>query len=484
MGHNHRVKRGPRTLAAAAPPLLLLLLGPYPLVPLASAQPPPAPPCAGGVLDLKLVDPTIVASHQAACLDGSPPGYYVLARDPSPTAPWIISLEGGAWCWQLEEDPTNAMASCVDRSTMYLGTSTGIPNTTSVCGGGVLAPNATTNPVFSGFNVAYVHYCDGSFFSSSNPAPVPVPSSPSTLLHFRGRPNLAAVLDDLVASYNLATATEVVLHGASAGAQAVYFQGDWIRGEVLSPNRFPGMMVTAIPDSGFFLDAGDFATGTHQYRGRLNSAEPLWQALASGTLDSTCLAANPGAAAQNCYFPQNSAPFFSTPLFALNSAVDAEQMFDDLQVGCCPLVNCSKIGPHTGPPCNASQMQAILAYGQEFLADFVPTLQGRPGVGAFIPMCYNHVIGSSDNSWLSFSIPNGQGGRTTMSDAVGTWYGEIRSAFVAGEGRGGVDADGEEAWLRRLSSSSSSFTPVQLVDGSEIFPSNPSCPYPPPPPPL
>jgi len=469
--------------------LLVAIVASLTFFPVVDAQPPPEPPCDGGVLQLKIVDTSIVESTNAACLDGSPPAYYVVVRNPSPTASWIISLEGGAWCWQLEEDPTNGMASCPDRATTYLGTSKNIPlNTTTACEGGILAPNATTNPIFSNFNIALVHYCDGSFFSSSNPTPVPNPSSPGQFLYFRGRPNLQAVLADLIASYNLGSATEVVLHGASAGAQGVYFQADWIRGEVLSPNRFPGMMITAIPDSGFFLDAPDFATGTHQYRGRLSTANPLWQALENGTLDSGCIMANPGPEANNCYFPQYSAPLIFTPLFVINSAVDAEQMFDDLQVGCCPFVNCSRIGPHTGPPCNATQLSAVLAYGQEFFASFSPTIQGRPGVGAFIPSCYHHVIGCNDPSWLNYSIPNSSGDRITMVDAVAQWYTQVRTVFAAQSlprqlQTQPMSIEIEEAWYRDLplSSEFSEFTSVQLLDLTEVFPSNPSCPYPGPP---
>jgi hypothetical protein len=434
------------------------------------AQPPPTPTDCGpnGNLDLVIVPPAIVEAHGAACLDGSAPVYYVRVRNAS-SGQWLVALEGGAWCWQLDEDPSNPMASCPDRSTSYLGVGGGsplLPPNTSVCEQGVLAPDADTNPHFGGFNIAYIHYCDGSFFTSMNPSPVPATLSNGTAitLTFRGKANVAAVLDDLIATYGLGTSptnsgdARVLLTGASAGGQGTYFHAAWIANDILTPARFPGMRFGVLADAGYFLDAPDYATGQHQYRGRLATAGPLWQSLEQRTLDSACLLAYPPPDT-SCFFPQYSAPFASFPLFVLNSANDAEQLYDDLQVGCCPLVDCSHVSPHPGPACNASQMASIVAYRELFLGAVNATLQGRPGTGSFIDSCYVHVQGWSAGGWVNYTLPTGTGtpgSRIAMRDAFAAWWDEV------------VDGGGQ-------------WSPVQLVDPA-TFGENPSCPYPPPPP--
>jgi hypothetical protein len=406
-------------------------------------------------LALRIVPAEAVEATNASCLDGSPPAYWFVVRDRA--APWIVALEGGAWCWQLTEDPTNAMASCPDRAASYLGTSRGLPATVDVSTQGIMSPDPVLNPRFAGYNVAQIHYCDGSFFSSNNPTPVPanVSGQPSHLL-FRGRPNVAAVLLDLVATQGLGQASELLFTGGSAGGQGVVLLADWVREAALPRSRFPALLsISAVADASVFLDAGDYATGAHQYRARLTTAEPLWQSVEQRTLDLECLAAYASAAEQwRCYFPQYSAPFVSTPLFLLNSATDAEQLYDDFRVGCCPLVDCSHVSPHPGPACNATQMQAILGYARNFYTAISLVLQGRPGMGAFIDTCYIHVQSMLPFAWANYSVPDAHGRRVTVRDAVAAWY----NATLTG-----------------------SAAVIQLLNEPEVFPSNPSCPYPPPP---
>lgn len=108
-------------------------------------------------------------------------------------------------------------------------------------------------------------------------------------------------------------------------------------------------------------------------------------------------------------------------------------------------------------------MAALAAYRELMLSSVVPTLEGMPGLGAFIDTCYVHVQGFNDLSWGNYSIPNGAGDRVTLGDAVGQWYDATLAAA-----RGTLPPS---AWA-----------PIQYVDPA-AFLGNPSCPFPPPPPP-
>lgn len=423
-------------------------------------------------MTLRVLPPSATAPFAASCLDGSPPAYYV-RRSPTGRADWVVSLEGGAWCWQLTDDPNNGYANCVARAfTQSVGTSTGMAPTMQ--GSGMLDADPALNPRFHDYNVALIHYCDGGFYTSSNPNPVNVTwNGTARQIFFRGRPNLEAVFADLAASQGFggAGAREVVLTGGSAGGQGVYFHVDWLRETVLNPNAHPGLLVTGVADAGMFLDAPDFPTGTHQYRLRLNTALPLWGTLAAGTLDASCLNAfAPTNDTWRCFFPQYSLAHISTPIFVANSATDAEQLHDDFVLGCCPLVNCSALSPFPDPrpACGPQALAAVEWYRDFFHASVNATLAANPGVGAFIDTCWVHVQtgGMGPPFWGNYSIPvdpaapPGSGDRLTLQEAVSVWYDAVLAAAAGGGG---------------------AFAPVQLIDTAEFL-QNPSCPYPPPPP--
>ncbi|KAH9325111.1 hypothetical protein KI387_005289, partial [Taxus chinensis] len=65
------------------------------------------------VVNLTLVE--TAASKGAFCLDGSPPGYHLDRGFGSGSNSWLIHLEGGGWCNNLE--------SCYMRKSTRLGSS-------------------------------------------------------------------------------------------------------------------------------------------------------------------------------------------------------------------------------------------------------------------------------------------------------------------------------------------------------------------------
>ncbi len=91
------------------------------------------------------------------CLDGSPPGYYFRAGQGVGANKWIIHLEGGGWCVN-ESD-------CYARSMTDLGSSKNWAPSGAM--GGFLSDNASVNPDFFNWNLAFAMYCDGASFAGS-----------------------------------------------------------------------------------------------------------------------------------------------------------------------------------------------------------------------------------------------------------------------------------------------------------------------------
>ena len=184
-----------------------------PWTPCPPVPPPPPPPRAAGAMTVKVVAPGTVAAHGAKCLDGTPPAYTIRNGTGTNASRFVVFLEGGGWCFSVSD--------CEGRRGGGLGSSSGyIPGHTSRDLGGVMAISNTTNPDFYTYTMVFVHYCDGSSMSSFRPEPIK--TSKGDDMWFRGKANLAAVLDELKQDHGFGAASEVILSGGSAGGLAVY----------------------------------------------------------------------------------------------------------------------------------------------------------------------------------------------------------------------------------------------------------------------
>ena len=68
------------------------------------------------VMSRVLLNDEFSTSLRAACLDGSPPAYYVReASSPEDRKKFVIYFQGGGWCYTLEE--------CMERSKTPIGSS-------------------------------------------------------------------------------------------------------------------------------------------------------------------------------------------------------------------------------------------------------------------------------------------------------------------------------------------------------------------------
>ena len=281
---------------------------------------PPPPDTIGGLV---LVPQ---GPRGAACLDGSPPGYWMdEASAASNASKWVIHAQGGGWCWNETE--------CAERATGALGSSKGWTQVTSCYGkcDGILSKNSTENPDFSSWNRAcalvccrchrpllthrclrehadvWVGYCDGSSFSGRV-------SGLHHGLHYRGRPNLDAVLDSLIAKNQLDKASDVVFTGGSAGGLTTYLQVDHVK------SRLPAVKtVKGLGDAGWFLDAPTW-NGETVSRTEFTYAFNMWNS--STGVNDACVANN-AAEAWRCIFAQYTYPHIATPTFVAEGGYDS-----------------------------------------------------------------------------------------------------------------------------------------------------------------
>ena len=333
----------------------------------------------------------------AACLDGSPYGYYFV---PSTTGSksWTISLEGGGWCW----DET----SCYGRSHGILGNSSLFP-----AQHGCACMNVIDGHIDSDCNCIYLPYCDGASFSGYRAEPWPVPSSPGATLTFRGLRNLDATMDEAFAKHGMEAATEMVLTGGSAGGLATFLHADHVAARMGDKVR-----TTAAPVVGYFLDHAPYSTSAPPatIAGYPRTPYGDWmryitsmQNLTADTLLPACLAAFP-ATPHWCFMAPHMSRFIETPLFMFNSKVDAWQMLNDLQLPCIAGDQPQTKGNVT---CDAREQAALVQYGDDFLSAFAP-VQAKAQNGAFITSCICHGC-----PWPDLALEN-----RTSYELYAAWY--------------------------------------------------------------
>jgi len=172
----------------------------------------------------------------AVCLDGSPPAYHLQRGFGSGANSWIVHLEGGGWCSDIQ--------SCSDRARTALGSSQHMGNTELFAG--VLSNLQSENPDFYNWNRVLVRYCDGSSFTGDVEK-----VDPGNNLHLRGQRIWQAVIENLLEN-GMEKAQQALLTGCSAGGLATFIHCDQFRD--LLPRS---AQLKCMADAGFFLDSYD-----------------------------------------------------------------------------------------------------------------------------------------------------------------------------------------------------------------------------------
>jgi len=264
---------------------------------------------------------TAAQADNAVCLDGTPGVFYLAKGTGDGVNKWYIHHEGGGWC--VNDD------DCLGRSKSTLGSSSTYGPTQDL-GGGYFSDDATDNPLMYNWNKVLLRYCDGGSFSGNLASPIIVND---TKVFFRGHHILLAAQQELLNNQGMSKATDVVISGCSAGGLATYLHVD------LWHSLFPSSTkVVGMPDSGFFLDYEGVVESYPEdlpYFGLRDQAHTYHDNMvwvftnmnATAGLDADCIDAHTPTGDQwKCIFAEHTAPFISTPTFALQSEYDAWQI--------------------------------------------------------------------------------------------------------------------------------------------------------------
>jgi hypothetical protein len=312
----------------------------------------------------------------AACLDGTPYGFYYVPSKTGSTQ-WTISIQGGGWCYNE--------TLCEARAKTRLGSSNFFPSTASC--GCMSVEHGTIN---KDCNCIYMPYCDGASFSGFREDPWPVPSSPGSTLHFRGMNNLDATLDFAFEKLGLDQATKVVLTGGSAGGLSTFLHSDHVAERVWKEaNR---ATLKSAPVVGYFLDHANYENNDNSYPNWMKYIYYM-QNLTVPALMQTCLDDFP-VTPYYCFMSPHMEKYIATPFFMFNSKYDAWQMTNILQVPC--LAHPA----HHKAPCDADEQAAVIKYGQAFMDDFQPVTKQAKN-GAMITSCICHGC-----NWNSITLDN------------------------------------------------------------------------------
>eukprot|EP00056_Hartaetosiga_gracilis_P000929 m.41397 g.41397 ORF g.41397 m.41397 type:complete len:409 (+) comp10421_c0_seq1:62-1288(+) len=342
---------------------------------------------------LKLVDKVIAEKHNAKCLDGSLPGYYIAKGS---STQFVLFFLGGGWC-RTEEN-------CVERSNTTLGSTKTLGQRFGMFSGGYITPNATVNPVFSNFTRVLLWYCDGASFAGNRETPLNVSG---TTIHFRGLANLNAMLDDLKVNYGLDHADEVLVSGGSAGGLAVFIHSEAVKQQLPSVSKYK-----VSPGSGFFINHTS-VSNVPVYGNMIKYVFNMQNA--SAGVNQKCIQDKSFGERHACMLPQIAYQYVESPIFLLQSQLDSWQMKGIYPNSQNPhWNNCTQLGYKN---CNASQIDDLNAYGQSMLINLKQASTfTKPGNGGFFVSCFEHVAEQS-NGWWQYEVHG-----TKMREAAEAWW--------------------------------------------------------------
>ncbi|GLU16636.1 hypothetical protein SLE2022_330580 [Rubroshorea leprosula] len=330
------------------------------------------------------------AAKGAVCLDGTPPGYHLDRGSGSGVNSWIIHLEGGGWC--------NNVQTCVSRKTTRHGSSNFMEKQLAFTG--ILSNKAKENPDFFNWNRVKLRYCDGASFAGEG-------QDEANQLNFRGQRIWSVIMEELMAE-GMKDAEQALLSGCSAGGLASILHCDEFG------DLFPKTTkVKCLSDAGLFLDAIDVGGGRtlrNMYKGvvSLQGVEKNLPNTCTSQMDPT-----------SCFFPQNLVGKIKTPVFLLNSAYDLWQIHESLASPNADPHGYWKECRQHHAQCNASQIQFLQDFRVQML-NAINVFSKSQKNGLFINSCFAHCQSEGQDSWFADNSP--VIANKAIAVSVGDWY--------------------------------------------------------------
>lgn len=377
----------------------------------------------------------------AKCLDGSPYGFYLrVGADPTR---WVVELAGGGWCY----DGGLCWERGEEKGTGSKGSSMGWAlNMTDFAGWGPSNIDPEANPLFWNATHVYLDYCDGGSFSGYRAEPWsvgrqpygPDPSKltpPNASVWFRGAANLEASLSRMLTQFGLATATELLLHGGSAGGLSTLLHLDRTQ-RIVGPT----VRVVGLSNAGFFKPVADHPA-QYPYDPSANFTAQIEHTFAmqnaTGSLSHECLAAQPPGLEYRCMLAPWAEPHVVAPLFVLQSKFDHFQLDAELGLRCmAPQCGGQPYSPPWAPAagpgganCTPADIAAIAAYGGSYWGWIAPTVaRSAARRGVFLTSCIIHGQ-TAPAAWSVTTVD----GDTPSSAFAGWWTGSAASATRDGK---------------------------------------------------
>lgn len=372
-----------------------------------------------------MTDKGLQSKKGAVCLDGTDAGFYFApAADPAFATSWQLYFEGGGWCYD-EID-------CYQRSLSRLGSTSARPGT--VAGGGLISDDCKVNPDFCNFNRVYMVYCDGNSFSGNRDEPLLVRGldGKERSLYFRGKRIIDAVLETLLTSsttkFGLGQAETVMLTGCSAGGLATFLHTDYVHAW-LKQAGLPLKKFGSVPISGAFL-LHSTVEGKPVYPTEMQTIFHL--ANSTHGLNDRCVASLGEAERWRCNFAEVSYAYTESPIFPLNSALDAWSTACILTAelppnypnqtiadnGLCAAVPGWAACSASLEACTGAEVSALNHWVDDFQHAFKNTTTfSKPGNGAFLHSCHTHCEAQDDHLFKTFAV-----GGVTMQQAISKWW--------------------------------------------------------------
>jgi len=246
----------------------------------------------------------------ARCLDGTPALYYLNPGYDSGKDKYMIFHQGGGYC--------GSDADCLDRSTGSFGSTSGddpkFNEWESYDKQDGFWRDTNENPLMHDWNHVFIRYCDGGYYSGDLLEPKIVDGKE---LFYRGKYITEAIFKDLAPK--LATATDIVMSGCSAGAMRLYGHLDALRAMVPSTAR-----VVGYADSGFFM-ATDAFSAKKEYLVKGHNGTALF--------NPECVKDH-ASEPHKCILASVAAAYLKTPIFAFQSRYDFDQLEGETDEAC------------------------------------------------------------------------------------------------------------------------------------------------------
>ena len=135
----------------------------------------------------------------------------------------------------------------------------------------------------------------------------------------------------------------------------------------------------------------------------------------TGGVNAGCIAATPPELQWQCIFANASYAHIQTPIFPLNSAIDAWQMDNVFELEPTGAKYCTT---NEFDNCTATQITLLDAWEKDFMHDIMRsnTFQ-KPGNGGFVESCLEHCAAQSSAEATTFEIDG-----VSMMQALTSWW--------------------------------------------------------------